>query len=159
MILADFNQLISDWLRPKLRTPKRLDLYRNLISPLVTLYSTYAATGAATIQAMQYTCQTASMEAMLNDYMDNTLRRIWIENVVNEVPELYLYRDSDVEPATFLYRDADAHTPQLFIYRDADFTNQYDFIVHYPAALDQLQIQSFTMKYKKAGKRPGYLSF
>jgi hypothetical protein len=154
MITTDIEQLVTNWIMPSRRTTKRLQLIYNFVSPLKYLYNLFVTFGLASLTEAQYTCQTMSMEGALNDKLDSTDRRIWIENTYFDRKVNYIYPRAEYVRNFYIYRRADIHTP-VFIYRRSDYVASYDFIVHIPVAagLDEVVVTAIVNKYRKAGKR------
>lgn len=156
----DFAKLANILTPPFLRKRKLTDWLIVLLRPLGEVNLRFNKFRARSIYKVTHNGQVFSLQAVLNDAYDDTLRRIRIVDGA-KIDPLYIYPEADdkpayiypdgVEPITYIYDDS--------ILEDADF----DFVVLIPVeyrpadpqALNILliQIRSLINYYKLASKR------
>lgn len=115
-----------------LRQSKTLAWIKALLAPLVAHYNEFVAFKTEMIYISQHNAAVISIESVLNDYFDNDLRRIFINNAELSLRE-YFYDPGAGDPLYF-YDDPNG-PPQYFL--DPGAYNLYggDFTVFLPLDL------------------------
>ena len=83
------------------------------------------------------------------------MKRIYIDNAVDDLEESFTYRLSEGNDDAFAYRLSEEPFMGKFTYRLSEYALQYDFTVVIPLALSSKEatIRSLVDFYKLAGKR------
>ncbi len=131
--IVNWNKLLT-WLLPEvLRKPKVLAFMNALVYPIQLLHIDLLRFKKQKEYQLSINSQVCRMQAMLNDYYDSGLRRIYIGDgqLGNEV---YLFQDSENSPIG-LFTDAE-NNPE-YVYNDNELVGTVaDFIVYIPNVLN-----------------------
>lgn len=144
----DFKRWVY-WLMPSfMRKPTFYAMLLALISPIEALYNKFIVNRATNLYKLNHNSQVFSMQNVLNDRFDNTLRRIYITDGLTR-DRLYLYTRPENKP---LYL-------QVYLYNSSDYADTgIDFIVWVPGGVnlndtDKTEMAALIKFYKLAGKR------
>lgn len=143
---VDWDRLILLLLPTFLRKPILFGYLRAMISPVSNLHYTWSRMREENLKKLSYNGQRCYLRKALNDKCDNTLRRIYIQ----DVPELSAVHIYTPEENLDLYLDT--------IFLDLDYTEggeNVDFIVYVPSdVMNKInEINAILELYVLAGKQ------
>ena len=149
----DFN-IIAGWNIPSiLQSDIMVAWVKALLRPLINIHSRFIAFVAAKKYELLITGQVCRLETLLNDHYDFSLRRIYIDDAIEE-EALYLYQDEENHPIN-LYQDSEGD-PQ-WLYTDAESGGDLsdDFIVMVPSDIifNTANMRSLLKPFKLPGMR------
>ena len=153
----DTNTILRQ-LTPKFpTTDKHYSWLYALFTPFTTLKTSFNTYITDKNYELDFNGQVISLERLLNDQYDNTLRRIFIEDsAATEQPFLFFSSDNNVsEGDSWLFFDGDTNVAitDFWFFEEV---SQYvvDFVVNVPSALvyEQAELIAYVNKYKLAGK-------
>lgn len=146
----DYNKLIVQLKPARLRKKRVKAFAKAMVSPVVVLYNDFLSFRSAVLYELNHNGQVCSMEGLLNDQFDDSLRRIYITDAPIILP-LYLHRRAEAKPA-YLRRRSEG-IPK-YVRRSTELTKGGSFIVKVPVALtfDLNMMKALIDKYKLAGK-------
>lgn len=156
----NLDRFVTYMLPSFLRKGRQVAWLKVLLSPVDTLNNDLVQFNADTRYALNFTGQVISLERLLNDKFDNTLRRIFISDGNNT--EVFLGRTGSNNlpiPEQTAYRTgAGAYTGENFTaFRTSQGgSNQiFDFQINVPVALvySAGKLASYLTTYKRAGKK------
>lgn len=162
----DITRFVTYMLPSFLRKSRQVAWLKALLKPIDTLNADLVQFNADTRYALNFTGQVISLERLLNDKFDNSLRRIFIGDGNNT--EVILARTgSNALPATeqLAYRTgASAYTGEdfnVFVTSQGGSNQLFDFQVNIPTALvyDAGKLKSYLTTYKRAGKKYKIVTF
>lgn len=157
----NFSNFIKKLLPPFLRGSRMLDWLKALIKPLQTLNTKFNEFMQRIRYKIGFNGQVVYLEHILNDYYDNTLRRIYITDGSSIPLPPYIYNKIE-NRVQYLYNKSEAEPP-LYAYNKSEYNTSVDFIVNVPAAIltAQLsqQIRALVNQYRIAGKRFAVVPF
>jgi hypothetical protein len=154
----NFNKLVSWLITSQLFEPKMYKWCRALVLPLNSSLSNLMAFRKQRLYNLSITPQVFSLECMLNNKFDSTLRRIFISDGEND-KKLFVYRRLENVPM-ITHTTAEA-IPQ-FIYKKNELTTTVaHFVVNVPASLtiDLNVLKSVLNTYKLPDKNYKILLF
>lgn len=156
----DFQKLLNLLTPAFLRKPVFIDWMISIVKPLEDVYFLFKGFRKTSIYKVTHNGQVYSMQAVLNDSYDKTLRRIRVVDALIHDP-LYIYPEADTKPV-YIYTEAENKDKYVYddsIYEDIDF----DFIVLIPIEYKPInpqdennfiiQVRSLINYYKLASKR------
>ncbi len=153
MMEINWNRFVVLLLPLRMRVATVFSFIRSVLAPVVYLFNLLQNYEADIRYKLAHTSQVWSIEAVLNDAFDISLRRIYISDAGGEVVTL-INRDTDGN-ALIINRDSDVNP--LIIHNDsAYFGGSYDFIVNIPyqfSEADMYRLKALVDYYKLAGKR------
>jgi hypothetical protein len=152
----DITKLIT-WLLPSLlRKPKQVAWLRALLWPVNQLHGQFVEFIDYKRYELDFTGQVISLERLLNDKYDNTLRRIFINGFPR--PRRFVFRDGNNlinYDKPYIYRDGSTvpNREGFFLFAGTGSLN-VSFIINIPNALtvNELELRALVDKYKLAGK-------
>ncbi len=157
----DFDRFVWQLLPVRRRKAAMFAWLRSLIAPCRDLYTRFLGKRAADLYYVSHNGQVASLEAVLNDWFDNDLRRITITNPVYADP-LYLYRKEERKPVS-LGKASESAQPygnkhlwlrsELFTLDSVLFNVNVPNAVTLMAGYDERKLIALIYKYRVAGKR------
>jgi hypothetical protein len=102
---------------------------------------------------LTFTAQVISLEHLLNDYYDNTLRRIYIDDELDEI-NIFLFNKSEDNEDTYLFNKSE-NQESIYIFNDAELKNIKDFIIYIPSDViySVNQLTRLVDTYKSPGKQ------
>lgn len=146
----DFKKLALWYIPAWLRQPTFLLLIYAALMPIIRLFNMLKSYYDSKVYRLTHNGQVCYLEAVLNDKLDATLRRIWIgdfqgKNRIYFWPELER-RDVNFEDVQFFWSESD--------YGDSGV----DFTIHLPAGVatsepQMAYLRSLANEYKLAGKQ------
>lgn len=145
---VDFNRLALLLLPTFLRKPLLVGYAQALLQPIATLHYNWLQKRDFDWYRLNHTGQVCKLRKVLNDSLDQTLRRIYI-GVGTSFPQEYIYTEAETED-TWL-------DDTFYVYTENEYENTgVDFTVFVPTAIIESSI--FQLKYlldfyKLAGKR------
>jgi hypothetical protein len=143
----DYNRLGILMLPTFLRKPILVNWIQVLLTPIANLHYTWKQKRLADWYKLNHTGQVCFLRKVLNDHLDVSQRRIYIEDG-NAFPRKYIYTRAEKKPV-FLGK--------MFIYQNSEYTDTgVDFIVRAPAEIINTQIHELNALinfYKLASKR------
>jgi hypothetical protein len=149
-----------------LRKSRQVAWLKALLKPIDTLNADLVQFAADTRYALNFTGQVISLERLLNDQFDTTLRRIYIgDGNDTEVSIARTGSSNPPSPEQIAYRTgASAYTGENFFVFSTSQTgsNQlYNFTINIPSALvyDTGKLNALMGKYKRAGKKYKIVTF
>ena len=152
----NWKRFVLNLLPVKLRTGTVFGLIEALLSGIVELYNkllNYNDGPHGVSYKLKHTSQVWSIEAVLNDEFDPSLRRIRI-NDAGGAQITPLQRDSDLDPVVL---GSDTAGSPLILQPDSGYTGgSYDFVVKLPYTYAQstiYRVRGLVDYYKLAGKR------
>lgn len=148
----DFTKLVKWWTPLPLRKTFWLTLLGVLVYPIVQLYQLFLLYRTAVLYDLMITPQVCYLESLLNERYDFTLRRIFIDDVVEQAP-LYIYEDAETKPID-LYTVAEDSPVDLYTDTEGgDYAD--DFIVWVPVALtfDPIEMRSLVQLKRLPGMK------
>lgn len=89
--------LIIESLPTDLRKPRNIAYLKSLVSPIIWIYNRWVNNRYNNIYKMTHTGQVFSLEKMLNDQLDPSQRRIYIEDG-DAFPRVYIFKNSENTP-------------------------------------------------------------
>lgn len=157
----NFSNLANKLLPPFLRRPRFTDWLKALLKPLQNLNTAFKEFMQRIIYKVGFNGQVCYLEHILNDYFDNSLRRIYIDDGSSVPLQPYIYNKVE-NRVKYLYNKSESKPP-LYLYNKNEYSGSVDFIVFVPsslltAALEQ-QIRALVNQYRIAGKRFSVLPF
>lgn len=159
----DYNGMIPRLLPVRLRQLVLIAWLRCLTIPVRYVYGIFSAIRVANVYLLTHNSQVYSMQVVLNDTFDNTLRRIYLTDPYRDYT-LYVALLTEVGftsyPAPkYLALESEYGTTgydaPAYIYTDTEITALvYDFVVHVPAALvyDSVRLTATINKYRMPTK-------
>lgn len=145
---------IADIIDKQLPTRKKgaihLDWIFVLINSLKSAYDSFITYKADSLKELSYNSQTIIFEKLLNDFLDDTLRRIYIDNSFDNKEPTHLFNKGEDVPV-YLYDIAEAKPP-VYLYDKIEFLEDYDFTIYVPTALtgEEDRLRAIANKYKLA---------
>lgn len=132
----DYNKLSVLLLPTDSRKAKKKALLKVYLSPIRRIYNEFLTFRNNSIYKLEHGSQIASLEDVLNDMFDNSLRRIRITNVTFREPTYFYEPEENKE--VFFYEPEDNNP--VFFYEDEDFAGDgVDFVVMVPPDLRPAQ--------------------
>lgn len=112
---------------------------------------------------LRFTGQVVSIEHLLNDLFDNTLRRIYIEDGERFSLNYVFLNTEQRERFFYLYQKSESIPPTGYFRLKSEHSGSSDFVVFIPSAIlssvDNDIIKSYIDIYRQAGKRYHLQSF
>lgn len=159
---VDFTGLVHDLLPVRMRTAVHKAWVKCLVTPVVYLYGLFTTNRGNNLYTLNHTGQVYSLEAVLNDALDATARRITIVDAVYFdpipvyiLPELIvvpLGLDSEIGSVDF--------TDPIPLYTDAEtYVVGPQFIVRVPTAVSmatgysEARVRGLVDRYRLPGKK------
>jgi hypothetical protein len=143
----DYNKLVVLMLPSFLRKTAMVAYLQSIIVPIGNLHYKWSQKRLDDWYRLQHTGQVCSLRKVLNDQLDPSERRIYIDDG-NAFPRKYIYTGAENKPV-FLGK--------MFIYRNAEYLNTgADFIVFAPQDIIDNKINELNaliLFYKLASKR------
>ncbi len=157
----NLHLLVTYLLPTVLRQPKMIGWLSVLLSPADTKHSEFVSFVADKRYQLDFTGQVISLERLLNDAFDNTLRRIYIGDGNRQ--EVFIFNGEGTfvqNNETYFFKDATTET-EAFVFNGENNTLLYDFVVNLPATLlyDTSKLNSMIKRYKLAGKKYSIATF
>ena len=144
---VDWNRLVVLLLPTSLRKAKLVAFVQALIAPIIQVHYSWLLKRNEDLYKMQHTGQVCSLRKVLNDQLDVSLRRIYI-NDGNAFPRKYIYTRAENKPVFI---------GKTFIYQNDEYTNTgVDFTVFVPSEIintEVFKLKALIEFYKLAGKR------
>jgi hypothetical protein len=140
----------------KAKAARFMALCKALQSPVHFLQGLFTVYSNLRRYDLSHNGQIIYLEKVLNDKLDATQRRIYIDDPQpSNITPTVLYRKSEAQPTAILYRKSEAQTTSiLFRYSEV---SSIDFVVFIPVSLgalsNQIIIKSLVNFYRVAGKR------
>jgi len=149
----DFTKLVTYLLPSFLRTDKHIGWLKSLCTPTNTKHTEFVTFTEEKLYEQNFTGQVISLERLLNDQFDDTLRRIYITDGNRE--EVFIFNGSGgfaVGNETFAYFESGTGA---YSFLGDNSSLLYDFVVNVPVALtyDSAIFNRLIAKYKLAGKK------
>lgn len=136
IFLIDYHKLSVLLLPTDLRKLKIKALLKVYLSPVIRNYNEFLTFRDNSIYKLEHNSQIASLEDVLNDSFDNSLRRIRIANVEFKEP-VYFYEPED-NKEVYHYEPED--NKPVYYYEAEDFAGDgVDFVVMVPPDLRPAQ--------------------
>lgn len=148
MFNLNFNKLILDNVRTRLRKPKHIAWLASLVYPLRIVYATFKVNRESNLKQLSYNSQVFSIKKMLNDYYDSTLKRITITDGATR-DNVFVFKSSEKKPL-FL---------SVFVHKKSEYEDSgEDFIINIPTAVyisaqQLIELTSRVNRYKLSGMR------
>lgn len=145
----DFRKLVVLLLPTFLRKPRSIAWLQVLIAPLEQLQYEFKLKRHADIIALEHNGQKCYLRKILNDNLDNELRRIRIEDMLLS-NALYIFTEGENAP---LYLSDD--TP-IYLHTESEMqVSGVNFSVHIPLELRsrEVEVRALIDTYKLASKR------
>ena len=144
---VDWNRLVVLLLPTSLRKAKLVAFVQALIAPIIQVHYSWLLKRNEDLYKMQHTGQVCRLRKVLNDQLDASLRRIYI-NDGNAFPRKYIYTRAENKPVFI---------GKTFIYQNDEYTNTgVDFTVFVPSEIintEVFKLKALIEFYKLAGKR------
>ena len=113
------------------------DFIYSLIKPLQDVSDDFYSTISTVDLYLKYTSQHLSMEEMLNDKYDSTLRRIYIteNNVIGQ--DMDIYKESETNPnPRAIYKQGEDNPVPILIYKQSEYPiSVYNFTINMPVTI------------------------
>jgi hypothetical protein len=160
----DLTRFVTYMLPSFLRKTKQISWLKALLAPMDRLNSELVTFATDTRYALNFTGQVISLERLLNDTFDNSLRRIYISDGNRQEKFVALTGSNNPPtPEQVIFRsEASSFTGENFaVYSQSDSNQVYDFQVNVPTGLSYNagQLNALMNKYKKAGKKYNIATF
>jgi len=131
-------------------------ILRAIVKPLQTLNNRFNLLRTRTDYQVLFDSRVIYLEKLLNDFFDNSLRRIYIgDGSLVPRPE-FIYNIVENRPPVFIYNRAEAQPP-VYMRNRAESVSSLDFIVYVPLGIlnpqNEQQIRAWVNRYRLAGKR------
>ena len=113
------------------------DFIYSLIKPLQDVSDNFYSTISTVDTYLKYTSQHLSMEEMLNDRYDSTLRRIYIteNDVIGSDKDIYQQSEINPEPRS-IYQQGEDNPVPINIYQESEYPIlTYSFTINIPVAI------------------------
>ena len=146
--IVDHERFVNLNLPTFLRTAITGSWLNALVKPLKELYNTFIDFKADSVYKVSHDASVVLMQKVLNDYFDNTLRRIRINNV-QQVDLLRFYPFVSNKKFAF-YDDGSDNMNGFKPFLESD-PNAADFVVNIPIALQpgtQDELDNFLLKVR-----------
>lgn len=129
---VNWNKLTS-WLIPTvLFKPKMFAWCKSLVAPISTLHGLLISFRSQKLYELSVTSQVCKLQKLLNDYFDESQRRIYIDDGVKS-PKKYVFKQSEFVPLS-IYTAAE--TTPTFIYTTGEVAATVaHFVVNIPTGL------------------------
>ena len=149
----DFTKLVTYLLPSFLRKDRQISWLKAICAPTNTLHSAFETFVTESLYAQNFTGQVISLERLLNDQFDNTLRRIYITDGNRE--EVFIFNTGAgfaQNNETFFYNGSATGEKYTF---SGDSALLHDVVVNVPTGLvyDSIKLNALVRKYKLAGKK------
>lgn len=150
----DFTKLITYLLPSFLRKAKQVAWLKALCAPTNTIHTAFTTFTTEKIYEQNFTGQVISLERLLNDTFDNSMRRIYLSEGNRE--ELFVFNSGEGFAAgneSFVFVGSGTGEQNIFLGDNS--TLLYDFVVNIPTGLsyDSARLNALIRKYKLAGKK------
>jgi hypothetical protein len=143
----NYNRLVILLLPTFLRKPIIAAFLQSMVLPISNLHYQWLQKRERDWYKINHTGQVCKLRKVLNDALDPTLRRIYIDDG-NSFPRKYIYTRAEEKPV-FL--------GTMFIYQNSEYTNTgADFFVYVPQEIINTKIHELNaliVFYKLASKR------
>lgn len=151
----DIDLMIKRLLPSRKRTAEHLDWIASILKGTRTAQTDLVAFRTDTLRTLSYNSQTLIFNKLLNDNCDPTLRRIYIDNSVDDLAESHCFKLSEGTFDSFAYKLSEEPFVGRYAFKILEYLIGYDFTVVVPAALTVKEntIRSLVNFYKLAGKR------
>jgi hypothetical protein len=136
MYNVNWTLFITQQIWPDRHYQNYLDWVTTLISPLVSLHQLFLVFKTETDTTALYTGQVIYLEKRLNDVFDNALRRIYIDNSVDDINS-YLFNRSETNTSYYLYniwQPSTTYTTGQYTHLDDVYVSLTNNIAEYPPA-------------------------
>jgi hypothetical protein len=149
MYLVDWNKLVKLLLPTFLRKPVLMAFLQACVKPIATIHSEFLRAKKEWDYRIMHNGQVFSIEKVLNDKFDDSLRRIYISDSIFQ-DDVYI---GNLNNRDQIYLSNDGGTTHIGA--APHYVQQSDFIVHVPALLlilKEIEIINTINMYKIAGK-------
>jgi hypothetical protein len=149
----NFFHIVKDYLSELFEKPKHLNFLKAFVKPLSSTNQNFINFKNDIIYKISFTGQVIYLERLLNNKFDpvnraifirdgNTLDRIYLRQIVEKRPPLYLRRKSESKP--------------IYLRRKSEYDALYDFIVCIPTTISltnalKAQMSAEIDFYRQAG--------
>lgn len=150
MIQFNIYNYVYQYISPKRRKPKIIQVLDALVNPLSFLWSNFDLWRNAKVYEVNLTPQTLALQEHLNNKFDSILRRILISHY--DDGGLYVPLSTEGYSGIDFSLISEAYTQYLSIMGEIQITTGVSFTVYSPISINQSLISSELEKYKLAGK-------
>lgn len=151
----DFTKLVTYLLPSFLRKDRLIGWLKALCAPSDTLHTQFITFVSDKIYEQNFTGQVISLERLLNDQFDSSLRRIYITDGNRE--EIFIFNGDGTGFAegNESYFFNGTGVDEVYVFNGEDSSLLYDFVVNVPVSLvyDSAKFNALIIKYKLAGKK------
>lgn len=126
---TNWQEVAKANIRPIHRYSNQQSFFKALVQPLMVIRDEYRRFRESVIYQLQHDSRKISIEKVLNDHFDDSLRRIYIDNVAPQ-PRTYFYEPGDDRPV-FFYEPADDR-PVYFYEQLGVNVDDVSFVVNLP---------------------------
>lgn len=153
MIAIDLYYLMLISVPLRMRTPLFLaymEVCKNVIQKSYTAFYAFFDTVK---YDLTFTGQVISLEHLLNDYYDNTQRRIYIDDVLDEI-NVFLFNAVEDNEKTYIFNTAE-NEEKTYLFNASELSNIQDFTIYIPSdvVFSEVQLRRLIDLYKTPGKQ------
>ena len=152
---VDFDLLIKRLLPTQKRDTWHLEWLASIIKGVKNIYDDFTTFKTETLRQLSLNSQKLLFEKAINDDVDSTLKRIYIDNSADDLEDSYFYQLSEGQDDAFCYKLTEEPFSGRYMYSIREYLSPYDFTVFVPTALinEVEKIKAIVNFYKLAGKR------
>ncbi len=147
----DIADIVDKQLPTRKKGARHLDWLFVLVNSLTFAFDKFTTFRDSSLKELSYNSQTIIFEKMLNDNVDNTLRRIFVDNTFDNTAKVHLVAKGEDAP-TFLF-DISEGEPATFLRDPSEFIQDFDFTIFVPVALTDQEtlVRALANKFKMSG--------
>lgn len=149
MISVDLDIIVANATPPRLRSYEWMAFIGVLNTPFKNTLNAFYQMYEKRKYEMAFNGQVIYLEHLLNDYFDNTLRRIHIENY--SVTPMYLFNVSEDNEVTYLFNSTEVADP-VYLSNTVEASGLFIIYVRIGQITNYNLFNTLVMKYKLQGK-------
>lgn len=151
----DWSLLIKRILPTQKRDTWHIDWLMSALKGIRNIYDDFITFKSDTLRILSYNSQKLLFEKAINDDVDPTLKRVYIDNAADDLEDSFCYYISENQEDAYCYQLAEEPFNGRFTYRIIEYVFPVDFTVYVPTALTNAtqKIRAIVNFYKLAGKR------
>ena len=149
---VDIDLLTKRSLPTRKREETHIDWLASLLKGLKSVYDQFISFRTETLTDLSYNAQTLIFQKALNDKCDNSLRRIYIDNLFDNKKQVSSFLRIEDKPLPTYTR---AEAVPVTTYTRPEFETDFDFVIYVPneLSLKQSQVTALGNFYKIASTR------
>jgi hypothetical protein len=151
----DWSLLIKRVLPTQKRDVWHVEWLESALKGIRIVYDDFTTFKTTTLTTLSYNSQRLLFEKAINDQVDETLQRVYIDNSADDIEESFCYQIAEAQEDAFCYQLAEEPFSGRYTYQLIEYITPLDFTVYVPNVLinSTQTIIGIINFYKLAGKR------